>query len=78
MGHLSSLISTDVDEVFTLVIRRSDVLGSALIGIDRKAFSVHKTLEIRVIWLWFIVRCRPKVPNHEIKHALGNLLIYRT
>lgn len=41
--HLLSLISTDVDEIFTL---RSDVLGSALIGIDRKAFSVHKTLEV--------------------------------
>ena len=44
--HLSA--STNADDIFSVSVRRSDVLGSALCGIDRKAFTPNKHLQVHL------------------------------
>lgn len=44
--YLGRVVSTDPDNEFSLAVRRADVLGSALLGIDRKAFSPFKPLKV--------------------------------
>ncbi len=44
VSHLSRLIERD--NIFSLTIPRSDVLGTTLCGINRKSFTPTKFLEV--------------------------------
>lgn len=46
LEHLKGLTTRDDEERFFLAVSRSDVLGSALRGIDRIAFSPVKLFEV--------------------------------
>jgi hypothetical protein len=47
--EIVELLSSLTSGVFSLAVRRSDVLGSALCGIDRKAFSPKKVFDIKFL-----------------------------
>jgi len=47
--YLGGLTLINPEDDFALAIQRSDVLGSALHGIDRKAFSPHKQFKVSLV-----------------------------
>lgn len=47
--YLGGFVSTDPEDEFAPAIQRTNVLSSALYGIDRKAFSPFKALNVCLV-----------------------------
>ena len=69
--HLQRLTSTDEDDIYFLAVRRSDVLSSALCGMDRKTFSPNKLLEVMDTILTVIIFAQISFLGEEAQDGGG-------